>query len=496
MKNSVSRGLLSLLLVFTLVTLAVSPFKLSTARAQGGACPLAPEDCALLAAATDAASNLHSVNVKSFNLDLAGGMGDQQSSLSVVGYGPIVFDEGNDTFAIDLTFSTATLTTPDQTQNGPGAFRLVDNAVYFGQGEGDAIKWQGTPLDSGDAQAQLDQLGLNLDDLRNFPIIEALQALNGLPGVVTWSRADDITLEDGRTVAVFNFDLSLAELVGSRDFVNALSEALLPLVGQLMGGSDGGGGSMFSDPSTISFLLSLVLSQLSDQLSTSTAQLSLWISPEDNLIYGLSSTIDVTVDLSFLTSMIPGSTGGDATSSSGPITFSLNFQSVLDQHNGEFTIEAPAEFDPLDTSSLNFDLSNILDSAGISLGGGDSAEPTAPTADTAEFDVAAGQETPGTLSDSNPNDLYRFQGTANSVVTITMRKTNESSNLDPYLKLYDGAGNLLAENDDATAVVEGLGFLDSQIAQFTIPADGTYVIEASALFIPDDGAYTLLVETN
>lgn len=491
MKNSVSRGLLSLLLVVTLVTIAVSPFDLSTARAQGGGCPLSPEDCALLAAAVEAASEQTSVNVKSFNLDLAGGMGDQQSSLSATGFGPIVFDEGNDTFAIDLTFTDATLTTPDETQTGPGAFRFVDGDIYFGRGEGDAIEWQGTELDSGEAEAQLDELGLDINDIQNFPLLGALQALNELPGVVIWSRGEDMTLEDGRTVAVFTFDLDLASLVGSQEFVNALSEALLPLVAQ-MGGE---GGDMFSDPSTISFILSLVLSQLSDQLSASTAQLSVWISPEDNLIYGLSSVVDVTLDLGFLMSLAPGATDSGS-ASTGPITFAMDFQAVLDQHNGSFTVEAPAEFEPLDTSSLNFDLSNILGNAGVSLGGGEDTEPSAPTVDTAEFDITAGQESTGALSDSNPNDLYRFEGTAGTAVTITMKKIDDSSNLDPYLKLYDADGNLLAENDDATDVVEGLGFLDSQIAQFTLPSDGIYVIEVSALFIPDNGDYSLLVETN
>ncbi len=494
MRTSVSRGLLSLLLVITLVTIAVSPFDLSTARAQGGGCPLSPEDCALLAAAADAAGDLDSVNVKSFNLDLAGGAGDQQSSLSVSGFGPIVLDDGDGGFAIDLTFVNATLTTPDETQTGPGAFRVVDGSAYFGKGEGDAIEWQGTALDSGEAQTQMDGLGLDLNGLKDFPLMEALQSLNNLPGVVTWSRGEDMTLEDGHTVAVYTFDLSLASLVGSQDFVNGLSEALLPLVGNL--GGEGGGG-MFSDPSTISFILSLVLSQLSDQLSASTAQLSVWISPDDNLIYGLSSVIDVSIDLAFLSSLAPSASSGTSTSS-GPITFSLNFQSVLDQHNGTFAIEAPAEFEPLDASGLNFDLGNILDNAGISLGGlgGGDTVTAAPTAETAEFDIAAGQETAGALSDANPNDLYRFEGTAGSVVTITMRKTDDSSNLDPYLKLYDATGNLLAENDDATGVIEGLGFLDSQIAEFALPADGVYVIEVSALFIPDNGDYTLLVETN
>ncbi|KAB2867268.1 MAG: hypothetical protein F9K46_00690, partial [Anaerolineae bacterium] len=330
-----------------------------------------------------------------------------------------------------------------------------------------------------------------INDIQNFPLLEALQALNELPGVVIWSRGEDMTLEDGRTVAVFTFDLDLASLVGSQEFVNALSEALLPLVAQ-MGGE---GGDMFSDPSTISFILSLVLSQLSDQLSASTAQLSVWISPEDNLIYGLSSVVDVTLDLGFLMSLAPGA-ADSGSASTGPITFALDFQAVLDQHNGSFTVEAPAEFEPLDTSSLNFDLSNILENAGVSLGGGEDAEPSAPTADTAEFDITAGQESTGALSDSNPNDLYRFEGTAGSVVTITMKKIDDSSNLDPYLKLYDADGNLLAENDDATDVVEGLGFLDSQIAQFTLPSDGSYVIEVSALFIPDNGDYSLLVETD
>jgi hypothetical protein len=483
-----SRWLLSLLLVAAITAVAVFPVTHQANAQDGQGCTLAPEDCALLEAAVGELGSLNSVNLKSFSLAIAGGAGDQQSSLTAEGFGPIVFEDENGLLAADLTLTNYNLTTAEGTQSGSRSLRIVDSWLFVGQGEGDAVAWQGTELDT----SEIEVFGANLSDIRDFPVAEALVALNNLPGVVAWSRGEDVTLEDGTTVAVFTFDISLANLVASEEFVNALSEILLPLISELGGEM---GGDLLSDPATVSFVISLLLSQISDQLSTSTSQFSLWVSPDDNQIYGTAATIDVTVDLSFLSDFLPNSTSGTATAPA-PINFALDFQSVLDQHNGEFVIEAPADYEPLDTSALeDFDLSSVLENIGLG-GGDDSAAPAVPTVETAEFDIVVGEEATGTLNSANETDLYRLQASEGDVITITMQKSNDTSNLDPYLKLYDATGALLAENDDAENVSEELGFLDSQIFEFEVPADGVYLIEASALFIPDDGEYTLLVEIN
>lgn len=488
-----SRWLLSLLLVAAITTVAVFPVTYKANAQDGQGCTLAPEDCALLEAAVAELGNLNSVNLKSFSLAIAGGAGDQQSSLTAEGFGPIIFEDENDLLAADLTLSNYNLTTTEGTQSGSRTLRIVDSWLFVGEGEGDSIAWQGREIDTANIDNSLEDLGFSLADVRNFPVAEALVALNNLPGVVAWSRGEDVALEDGTMVAVFTFDISLANLVASDEFVSALSTVLLPLISELGGEM---GGDLLSDPATVSFVISLLLSQISDQLSTSTSQFSLWVSPDDNRVYGTAATIDVTIDLSFLSDFLPGSSSGTGTVP-GPVSFALDFQSVLDQHNGEFAIEAPADYEPLDTSGINFDLGSILENIGITSGGDSgSAGPALPTVEAAEFDIVAGQEATGVLNSGNETDLYRLQASAGDVVTITMQKSNDTSNLDPYLKLYDSAGALLGENDDAENVSEELGFLDSQIFEFEVPADGVYLVEASALFIPDDGEYTLLVEIN
>lgn len=98
-----------------------------------------------------------------------------------------------------------------------------------------------------------------------------------------------------------------------------------------------------------------------------------------------------------------------------------------------------------------------------------------------------------TLTESQPEQLYRFNGNAGDTVTITMVAEDESA-LDTRLFLYTAegyeAGEFLEENDDAAD--SNVGRLNSQIVDFELPEDGEYVIVATRF--QGEGDYTLTIE--
>lgn len=92
------------------------------------------------------------------------------------------------------------------------------------------------------------------------------------------------------------------------------------------------------------------------------------------------------------------------------------------------------------------------------------------------------------ITPDNKFDVYFFQGLAGQVVNIAMNNT--SGTLDPTLYLVGPLGNLVAENDDAVAGEN----TNSLIADFTLPADGQYIIIAThygALYGGTTGTYQL-----
>ena len=93
--------------------------------------------------------------------------------------------------------------------------------------------------------------------------------------------------------------------------------------------------------------------------------------------------------------------------------------------------------------------------------------------------ISYGQTIDGTLSSTDPSsrfganraDCFAFSGNAGEQIALTMNSTA----IDAYLRLMDAAGQILAFNDDL-----GDGTNNSRIA-FTLPASGTYLIEATSL---------------
>lgn len=99
----------------------------------------------------------------------------------------------------------------------------------------------------------------------------------------------------------------------------------------------------------------------------------------------------------------------------------------------------------------------------------------------------------GTISEEQPEQVYRFNGSTGDIVTITMVADDESE-LDTRLFLYTAASyeddSDIASNDDAAD--SSVGSFNSQIAGFELPEDGEYVIVATRF--RGEGDFTLTLE--
>ena len=102
--------------------------------------------------------------------------------------------------------------------------------------------------------------------------------------------------------------------------------------------------------------------------------------------------------------------------------------------------------------------------------------------------ILPGEPRNGSITQDNKFDLYIFDGQAGDVVNIAMNNT--SGTLDPSLYLIDPSGNEVAANDDAVAGEN----TNALIANFTLPADGQYIIIAThfgAQYGGTTGTYSL-----
>ena len=108
--------------------------------------------------------------------------------------------------------------------------------------------------------------------------------------------------------------------------------------------------------------------------------------------------------------------------------------------------------------------------------------------------ITPGSPVAGTISDADcvslnrppaKADRYTFSGTAGQLVSITMQAP--SSFVDTYVYLLGPSGPVVAENDDCNYPSD----LSSCINNFSLPATGTYTIEATTFSETARGTYTL-----
>lgn len=94
-----------------------------------------------------------------------------------------------------------------------------------------------------------------------------------------------------------------------------------------------------------------------------------------------------------------------------------------------------------------------------------------------EQSLAPGDEV---LSDGSLFKIYQFQGRAGQKLVIDMRSTD----IDPYLVLFDPTGEKIAEDDDSA------GKKDARI-KATLLANGNYTLYANSYEVGESGKYSL-----
>ncbi len=107
--------------------------------------------------------------------------------------------------------------------------------------------------------------------------------------------------------------------------------------------------------------------------------------------------------------------------------------------------------------------------------------------------IAMGDQVSGEITNDMFAQLYEIQVEAGTELIVGMFA--DGSNLDPYLIVMNANGDVLAEDDDSGAGIEGAGRYDAVI-DITLPDAGTYYVAATRAGVgqgQSSGAYALLV---
>jgi S1-C subfamily serine protease len=89
------------------------------------------------------------------------------------------------------------------------------------------------------------------------------------------------------------------------------------------------------------------------------------------------------------------------------------------------------------------------------------------------------------LSDGSLFKIYQFQGRAGQKLVIDMRSTD----IDPYLVLFDPTGEKISEDDDSA------GKKDARL-DVTLPTNGTYTLYANSYEVGESGKYSLVARVS
>jgi C-terminal processing protease CtpA/Prc len=139
---------------------------------------------------------------------------------------------------------------------------------------------------------------------------------------------------------------------------------------------------------------------------------------------------------------------------------------------------------PVTEETLFSDSDPVLDAAVAYLEG--QASGAGAVVSTEAGEVTLAKPVTGEIRDG---ERVRYTFTAQTNVTVTIDLYDETGELDPYLRVYDGDGELIAENDD---IVLGED-LNSQIESLTVSAGETIIVEVATYADAGAGTYVLSV---
>lgn len=448
-----------LLMLVVMLSLVMMP-SLIAAQGDDFVCNLDEADCEFLENTLTAMAGVQTVHADTFDFDFTLETGSTTDTISFVGSGPLDFS-ATEGVEVDFTLDEFTTETDNfPLESGATALRIVDGMTYTFDGE----IWTSYTSDT-----------VGLTELYSPANLLALAV--GTSDAVVWERGEDIEV-DGRTLYVYTADIQFGDILASEEIADILDSQLES-------------GDIPEAEGIPTEMIGLMLGLLGTQLNEGTSQITFHISPEDNLIYGAVVDIDVAIDFAQLLGAFGGGDAGELPR----LATDFDLTMALSDYGEAVQIEAPedaVEGDPISLAeALISGLTSGMDvdsgGGGIDFGGGTDFDP-----DAVEAELVPGEEATGVLTVEDDSQFYRFTASEGDVVTITMYALNEGSDLDTYLGLLDAEGNRLAENDDAEDNPE-LGFFDSEISSFEIPADGEYFVEATWLFTSPDGQYGLVL---
>src|SRR6185312_17537342 len=102
--------------------------------------------------------------------------------------------------------------------------------------------------------------------------------------------------------------------------------------------------------------------------------------------------------------------------------------------------------------------------------------------------VAINGSSSGNLETAGDRDWFRVQLAAGTTYLLSLQALHGGGGtlVDPYLRLHDASGALLAQNDD---IIDGVN-RDSQLS-YTARTSGTYYLEAGAFQDSYAGTYQI-----
>ncbi len=105
--------------------------------------------------------------------------------------------------------------------------------------------------------------------------------------------------------------------------------------------------------------------------------------------------------------------------------------------------------------------------------------------------IAIGESATGTLTEADFQHAYRFEGSADESIEISLEA--DGSTLDPYVVLMTADGDRIAENDDISP-----GVIQDSNLVVPLPDDGVYLVVATRFLEAEGfttGAYRLTVRS-
>lgn len=314
--------LMSVLIVVAVLvgTPALSVF----AQGDNPACTgLEAADCETLTGAAAAMQTVTSFSIPSWSFSLAGTDGTDSIDVSASGSGEFMLppDLANPTagLMVHLVIDSYSATVPgEDPQSGSVEVIMADGMAYINY-DG---QWYGEELTADDAQSLTDSFGgastgsFGLDSLGV-----------DLTSVATTTRGVD-TEANGQTVQTY-----VTSIDGGALLVSVLSS---PAFGSLLGmGMSAETSDLGMDQMTPEDM-QMMAAIFAPMMAGTTIEFGQGIGADDNYIYSVALDVALNLDLTIFDP------------EAGSVSGELHFAAEVSDHNGTFTVEAPADYSPME----------------------------------------------------------------------------------------------------------------------------------------------------